>query len=271
MPRTSQNGEAGDDRVLAIVIAVRILERLAFGEKYSRVTELARDIGTSKNRIHRHLKTLMDLGYVAQETETQRYMVGVRLVQIGNAVASKYDFLSISRPVMQRLRDVLGYSVVLSKVEDGQLFAIEQVQGRGDVTFGITVGSPLQLHNSAQGKIVLAFGAPQLLEATLAGPLPPRTASTITDPGVLRAEVALARRRGWAIAPNQIMTGINAVAAPIFGRGGQLFGTLATIVSIDDLPGEPDERHLRLIKDAAAEISAALAPMPVHLVEAAPT
>lgn len=264
MPRAKQAEGMAEDRVQAVGIAIRIIEKLAFGQKFGRVTELANEIGTSKNRIHRHLRTLMDLGYVAQEPDTQRYTVGVRLVQIGNAVAAEYDFISISRPVMQRLRDALGFSVVLSKVEGGRLFAIEQMQGRGDVTFGITVGSPLQLHNSAQGKIVLAFGAPDLLETTLAGPLAPRTASTITDPEVLRADVAKIRERGWSVAPNEIMTGINAVAAPIFGQSGELAGTLATIVSIDDLPGEPNERHLRLITEAAAEISSLIARVPAH-------
>ena len=250
--------QAAEDGVQAVMIAVRIIEHLAFGQRFGRVTELARELGTTKNRIHRHLRTLVDLGYVAQDPDTQRYTVGVRLVQMGNAVASEYDFLSVSRPVMQRLRDALGYSVVVSKVENGRLFALDQIQGRGGVTFGITVGMPLGLHNSAQGKIVLAFGDPAVLEEVLAQPLPRRTASTIVDPETLRAEVALARERGWATAPGEHMTGMNAIAAPIFDRNGRLFGTLATVMSTDDLPGDPDEHHARLIKEAAAEISGSL-------------
>lgn len=258
MPKSSQNEQAGPDSVQAVVIAIRILEKLAFDNRFGRVTDLAADIGTSKNRIHRHLKTLMDLGYVSQEPDTQRYMVGVRLVQIGNAVANQYDLVSVSRPIMQRLRDTIGFSVVLSKVEDGKLFAIEQVQGRGDITFSITVGSPLRLHNSAQGKIALAFGDPSLLERTVSEPLTPRTASTISDGDTLRRQVEEARERGWAIAPNEIMSGINAAAVPILDYDGRLFGTLAIIASIDDLPGEPDEEHLRLLKNAADEISGLL-------------
>ena len=258
MPKTTQTEPAGPDSVQAVVIAMRILEHLAFGNRFGRVTDIAADIGTSKNRIHRHLKTLMDLGYVAQEPDTQRYMVGVRLVQMGNAVTSQYDFLSVSRPIMQRLRDAVGFSVVLSKVEDGRLFAIEQIQGRGDVTFSITVGSPLRMHNSAQGKIVLAFGDPALLESALAEPLVARTPLTITDPEALRAEVAEARKVGWAMAPNEFMSGINAVAVPIFDRDGTLFGCLTFITSIDDLPGPPSDRDLALLKGAAQEISGAL-------------
>jgi len=258
MPKTSQKEQAGPDSVQAVVIAMRILEKLAFDGRFGRVTELAAEIGTSKNRIHRHLKTLMDLGYVSQEADTQRYMVGVRLVQIGNTVVNQYDFLSVSRPIMQRLRDAIGFSVVLSKVENGRLFAIEQFQGRGDITFLITVGSPLRLHNSAQGKIVLAFGDPALLERTVSETLTPRTASTIVDADTLRRQVEEARGRGWAIAPNEIMSGINAAAVPIFDHEGRLFGTLAIVASIDDLPGAPDGEHLRLLKNAAAEISGSL-------------
>ncbi|WP_170984156.1 IclR family transcriptional regulator [Rhodoligotrophos defluvii] len=258
MPKTTLKEAGGPDSIQAVRIAIGLLEKLAFGGKFGRVTDLAKELGTSKNRVHRYLKALEELGYVAQEEDTQRYMVGVRFVQVGNAVATEYDFLSVSRPIMERLRDALGFSIVLSQVDRGRLFAIEQVQGRGEVTFSITVGSPLRLHNSAQGKIVLAFGDPSLLAATLAEPLTPRTPATIVDPEKLRLEVAKARERGWAIAPGEIMSGINAAAVPIFDHRGKLFGTLATVASIDDLPGDPGEKHLSLLKQAAADISASL-------------
>ena len=258
MPRSTLREPLSTDGIQAVGIAMRILERLALGVGYERVTDLAREIGTTKNRVFRHLKTLEDLGYVRQEPDTQRYMIGVRFVQIGSVVANQYDFVSTSRPIMQRLRDAVGFSVVLSKVEDGRLFAVEQVQGHGEVTFSLTVGNPLRLHNSAQGKIVLAFGDPSLLEATLAAPLTPRTASTIVDAERLRNEVERVRQQGWAIAPGEIMSGINALAVPIFDHRQALLGTLATIASIDELPGEPSRDHLTRTLEAAAEISGAL-------------
>ena len=142
-----------------------MLEQLAFTGKPGRVTDLARLLGTSKNRIHRHLQTLVDMGYVVRDADTQRYSRR-HPAWCSSAARSRTNTicLSVSRPIMQRLRDRLGLTVVLSKVVAHQLYAIERIYGTSDVTVGVVIGSPLGLHSSAQGKIVLAFGDAGSLE-----------------------------------------------------------------------------------------------------------
>src|SRR4051794_9955619 len=71
MPKTKQN--ASVDGIWSVVLAFRILETLSQGEKAWRVTDLANDLGTSKTRIFRYLQTLINLGYVIQEADTDRY------------------------------------------------------------------------------------------------------------------------------------------------------------------------------------------------------
>lgn len=257
MPRTTGLNQAGDG-VQAVVLALRILELLAFGAKPGRVTALADELGTSKNRIHRHLKTLTDLEYVTRDPDTKRYSPGIRLVQLGNAVADQYDLLSVSRPVMRRLRDSLGHTVVLSRVISSQLYAIERIDSVSNLAFGIVIGSPLGLHSSAQGKVVLAFGPAALLEIVAGGRLERQTPATIVDPGRLRAEVAEVQLRGYAIAPGETMTGLNAVAVPILDAAGELFGTLAILASVDEIPDHPPAGHVAELKAAAGEISAAI-------------
>jgi DNA-binding IclR family transcriptional regulator len=239
----SQN-DRREGRVQALDLALRMLEQLAFTGKPGRVTDLAKQLGTTKNRIHRHLQTLVDMGYVVRDSDTQRYSVGIRLVQLGSAVANQNDLLSVSRPIMQRLRDRLGLTVVLSKVVAHQLFAIERVYGTSDVTVGVVIGSPLGLHSSAQGKIVLAFGDPGLLESMTRSRLERRTGSTIVDPARLRREIATVRRQRWAGAPGETMAGLNAFAVPIFDGAGQLFGTLALLGLTGELSAAPSRRHL---------------------------
>ena len=257
MPKVTQNDQR-EERVQALDLALRMLEQLAFTGKPGRVTDLAKLLGTSKNRIHRHLKTLVDMGYVVRDADTQRYAVGIRLVQLGSAVANQYDLLSVSRPIMQRLRDHLSLTVVLSKVVAHQLYAIERIYGTSDITVGVVIGSPLGLHSSAQGKIVLAFGAPHLLESVVKSRLDRRTSNTIVDPEQLRREIAIVRKQGWATAPGETMTGLNAVAVPIFDGAGQLFGTLALLGLADEMPSKPSPRHLAALSAATGDIASAL-------------
>ena len=101
MPRISQRDQTVDG-VQAVVLTLQILEMLAFGGEAARVTDLASALGTSKTRIFRHLQTLVALGYIVQDTNTDRYGAGVRLAQLGLASANQFDLLSVSR---QRHRD----------------------------------------------------------------------------------------------------------------------------------------------------------------------
>jgi DNA-binding IclR family transcriptional regulator len=252
----SRDGGAGN--VQALVMALRMIEQLAFTGSPGRVTELAKALGTSKNRIHRHLQTLVDLGYVVRDDDTQRYSIGIRLVQLGSAVANQYDLLTVSRPIMQRLRNSLGLTVVLSKVIANELYAIERIYAKADVTVGIVIGSPLGLHSSAQGKVVLAYSPPSLLESVIKGRLERRPGSAPIDPERLRTEVEAVRTQGWAAAPGQTMPGINAFAVPILDGAGQLFGTLALIGLTDQMPKRPPRRYITELTEAAKEISIAL-------------
>lgn len=234
------------------------MELLAADNTGGRVTVLAQKLGTSKTRIFRHLRTLTSLGYVIQDVGDDSYRVGVRLARLGQAMADQFDLLKASRPIMRRLRDSLGNTVVLSVLEGAHLLTAEQMDGHAMLAIGVVIGSELGLHSSAQGKIALAFGPAELLEQTLRGRLKKQTSHTITDPEKLRKEVTLVRKQGWAIGPGETMTGLNALAAPIFiGKTGML-ATLAVLGSIDDITARPTRRQISEVVAAAQEITKAL-------------
>jgi len=251
MPKVAQKDQVRDG-VKAVVLALRMLEQLTFDPKPGRVTDLAKRLGTSKNRVHRHLQTLLDMGYVVRDVDTQRYTVGIRLVQLGSAAANHYDLLTVSRPVMRKLRDSLGLTVVLSRVVADQLYAIERIDGKSDVPVGVVIGSPLGLHS------VLAFGSQGLLDAVAASDLEPRTSRTIVEPRRLRREIGAVRQQGWAAAPGETMDGLNAVAVPIVAAGGELIATLAVLGFGNELPAAPTPRHIAELEAAVREISSAL-------------
>lgn len=258
MPPVTQK-ERSLDGVQAVSLVLQILEILAFGGRPCRVTELAEALGTTKTRVFRHLRTLTSLGYVVQDPVTERYGVGVRLAELGGAVARQLDLLGISRPLMRRLRDTLGFTVILSKVDSRGVYVIGQVDGTSWLMLGIVIGTRLSLHASAQGKLVLAFGPPDRLEEVIAGGLQPQTPQTIIDPDLLRLDVKAIRERGWAVAPGETVSGVNTLAMPLFDRDRELVATLAILGSVDHLSAQPTQDYLDQLRTAAQEISEKLA------------
>jgi DNA-binding IclR family transcriptional regulator len=253
MPRISgaQRGEG----VQAVVFALQVLEYLAQHRSTVGVTDLARVFDTTKSRMHRHLQTLVAAGYVMREEETERYRSGARLIAFGRAVAENFELTNAARPVMETLRASLGHAVALSQPEPDGMRVIATIAGKSAFEIGVKPGSMLAPHATAQGKLLLAFGGDTATERALAKPLPRSTPSTITERASLRAESELIRRQGFAIAPNQSVLGLNALAAPIFDALGTFIGAIAIVDSIQFIPDDPSARQIRETVAAGKRIS----------------
>ncbi len=225
--------------VRSVRTAFEILEVLAASEEPLGVTEIARALGITKTRGYRHLRTLLGSGYVTQNARTEKYQAGIRLFLLGQKVAARHSFLSAARKVMRPLRDAVGHTVTLSHLEEGAVVVLDMVRGSSPFEIGTKPGSRFPLDRSAQGKIALAFGHG---EETKQG-------------AKLRNDVRRSRERGWAVAPEEILRGVNALAAPIFFADGSLAGTIALVDSVELLPAEPSRKQIGAILDAARRAS----------------
>ncbi|MEJ8572643.1 IclR family transcriptional regulator [Microbaculum marinum] len=253
MPRIS--GERRGDGVQAVVFALEILEFLAQQQNSVGVTELARAFDTTKSRMHRHLQTLVGAGYILREDDTERYRVSTRLMALGRAVSDNFELTAVARPVMRQMRDALGHPVVLSRpVADG-VNVLAMLTGQSTLEVGVKVGSTIEYHTTAQGKVALAFGDESTRLRVLNGTLAQATPQTNTDPVRLSDELTEIHEKGWASSPNQALIGLNALAAPIFDAGGVFVGCVALVDSIQFLGEPPTKDQIALVVDGGRRIS----------------
>jgi DNA-binding IclR family transcriptional regulator len=129
------------------------------------------------------------------------------------------------------------------------------------------VGRPSVPHATATGKVMLAFestgsaggtGSAGAAGSAGAGPLTAYTERTITDPDALAVELAAVRERGYAEAVGEREPDLGAVAAPVFGRGGQLTAILGIQGPASRLPAAARKALRAPLLEAAAELSSLL-------------
>jgi DNA-binding IclR family transcriptional regulator len=110
------------------------------------------------------------------------------------------------------------------------------------------LGRPSIGHATAAGKVLLAFAgaAPAKLDAY--------TERTITDPAALAAELARVREQGWAEAEGEREPDLNALAAPVFGRGG----ALAAILGLQGPSARLDADRRRVVLPALLRAASAV-------------
>jgi DNA-binding IclR family transcriptional regulator len=236
-------------------LSLRLLERLASSREAIGVSDLAREFDASKATVYRHLRALVQHGFVHQDAATARYTAGIKLFVLGERLRERFDILALARDDMARLRDETGQPATLTTLVEGQVVVLEVLQGNALVNFGTQPGTVLDLHASAHGKVALAFGPPELLQQCLAKPRKAWTSHTIGSPTALVRAIAQVKARGWATAPNQVLEGVNGLASPVFNHSGTYAGAVAIAGSIQYIPASPSQAQVKAVTKAAARIS----------------
>jgi len=246
--------ETTELRVKSVGTTLDVLEAVAFAGRDVGVTDLAHELGLTKATIFRHLKTLLDRGYIAKTATTSRYRLGIKSHLLGRMASASIDLLAASEDAMQELREKTGETVVLSAVETKGVRVVTTIKGKSQFEIGVRSGSELAFHASAQGKVALAFNrdlASKVQRRTLAA----LTDHTITNWIQLQRELELIRGRGWATAPEQVVLGLNAVAAPVFDEVGDCIAAVAVVGSIQFIRRNPDSQQATAVVRTAARIS----------------
>ena len=239
-------------------LALRIIELLADEPRPVALTRIAATFGASKATVYRHLATLARHGFVRQDPATGRYEVGLKLMVLGERSRDRFDVARAARDELLRLRDRTGQAATLCTLVDNDVVVVELVQGHSVIEFGTRPGTRLSLHASAHGKVWLAFGPDHLWAGVEGGGLTAWTPQTLVDAERLQRDVERVRSRGWSSAPNEVVLGVNAIAAPVFGHRRTLLGSLAIVGATQFIPEEPPDEQIGPLLATADRISASL-------------
>jgi DNA-binding IclR family transcriptional regulator len=238
----ARTGKPAQRTVGAVSRAMAVLDAFVQAPELG-TNEIARRTRMSASTVSRILATLAEGGLVAYNAETGRYRLGSRLMVYGNLVHSRLDTRQASRPLLETLARHTGETTTLSAPSSPDAVTIDFVQAPGSVVSVAELGRPSVAHATAAGKAGLAFGIAELP----AGRLARFTDRTITDRGRLQAELEEVRRQGYARAEGERERDLNAIAAPVFGLGGEL----AAIVGVQ---GPASRFDTRAMEEAVGEL-----------------
>ncbi len=250
--------EKSGEGLQTVVLTLQILEHVVKANRGVGVTSLARTLGTTKSRIHRHLQTLVQEGYIIQQEDSERYEVGPKLVSLGQTIGSNVDLVRAAFDPLMELRDALGHSAVASQIVPDGMRVVVTVPGRSPIEIGVRVGSTLSFHASAQGKAAAAFSSAEFQARVLRSRLDLFTPQTIISPAILAEEFERVRNQGWAVAPNQAAVGLNTLAAPIFDISGMVCGAIGIVDMVQFIGERPSDDQIQRTLKAAERISSGL-------------
>ena len=146
-------------------------------------------------------------------------------MELGNA-AGPDALIAAAHPVLERTCAQTGETASLAVPGMDGLTYVDEVTPAAVVTAS-WLGRSVPLHATSTGKALLAFLPPEQVQRVLSGPLTSFTATTITDPQALAAELAATRARGYGVCAGELESSLYGVSAPVLDRAGRPLAVLS--------------------------------------------
>jgi DNA-binding IclR family transcriptional regulator len=239
------------DSVQSLERAFDLLEALAAGGELG-VTELANRTGLVPSTAHRLLHTLAKRGYVSQSTDSGRYLLGYKVIEVVLRV--------VARPHLEGIQRATGETVNLVVLDADRVVYVDQVEGSRNVRMFTTVGTSVPAHTTGSGKAIMASGPPEAVHALYGDrePLQRLTDHTLTTLDALEADFARIRRRGYALDNEEHEEGVGCVATAVFDHSGRPCAAISVSGPSARILASNAARLGALLVEHAAKVSDAL-------------
>lgn len=239
--RASGSSAATVERAADVLLLFASSQKTRLG-----VTEIASALGISKTAVHRILSSLKNKGIVEIDPVSHRYGLGPVITSLGLTYLNKLDVRKAAGRELAYLSQATNETATLSVRTGYSRVYIDQVTPDREVLMSVQIGIPHPLHAGASSKAFLAFLPQEEIDRYLSQPLRKVTPLTTIDPVVLRKELLVIKKQGWAQSQSERQTGAGSVAAPILDHRGEPIAVISVC--------GPAERLVTEIEECAAAL-----------------
>jgi DNA-binding IclR family transcriptional regulator len=212
---------------------VAILETFCHGNIHS-LTEISHRTELPISTVHRLATELASLGLL-DRTDDSHYRAGLPLRIIGAKATHVPTVLERARFVLDDLATTTHMDVRLGVLTECGVSYLEKSACHQAVS--PPAATPVMpAHATAMGKALLAFSPSRTVDVFVAQGLKRYTPYTLASPDRLRRALAEIRLDGLAMSRWEFQLGVSALAAPVFGPGGQVVAAIE--LPVRDLRGE---------------------------------
>jgi DNA-binding IclR family transcriptional regulator len=199
-----------------------ILEYLGASTRGRAVSEVARQTGLHRATAHRLLEVLCGLGYVYKNPDDRKYWVGYQLHTFGHWPRMIARITHHARPFLRALAHEIDETVHIGALDGTQAFICDRITTERSLRTDVPVGDYVDAHAMALGKALLALRDPETVRGSYRNaPLRAHTKRTVTDIETLMRELAATRKRGYALADEELMPNVRSVAAALVNPQGR--------------------------------------------------
>lgn len=200
--------------VTAIERAIDIFQAFNLVRRPMSLTELALTADIPKSSCHAIVSTLINRGYLYNLRRPRALYPTQRMYDVMRGILAGDPFLERMRPLLLRLRDESGETVILAKLQGEVALYIDVLEGTQSIRYSACIGDHKPLHSSAVGKALLGSMRELDLRVFVHNrSFPSITPMTLTAEASITNEIIEGRRRGYYVSRGENVEDVWAVAA----------------------------------------------------------
>jgi IclR family transcriptional regulator, KDG regulon repressor len=223
------------------------------------ISELSQRLTLSKTTVHRVLQTLKALGFVAQEVESDRYRLTIRLFELGAKALESVDLVREADIEMRQIAQATREAVHLGAFDEDAIIYIHKIDCDYGLRMQSRIGRRNPLHSTAIGKVLLAFMPPEDARETLSHvEFRKSTQKTLVSAEAVQSILPHVREQGYGEDNEEQEEGLQCLAVPVFDRFGHVIAGLSISFPTMRCGADTKAHYVALLKRAGAAISARL-------------
>lgn len=194
-------------------------------------TEVAESLGVARSTAYRYLETLVQSGFLA-ETGRGAFRLGARILELARIARAGFGLSDVCVPAMRELAAECHQTVLLTKRVGNSIVCLEREESSEQyVRLSYERGTVLSPNAGASALALLAWmPEPEVRKLLAAAPLPQFNPNTMTDPDEIVHRLGEIKDQGFAVSIGEVDPTAQGIAAPIFGRHGDVVAGLSVVL-----------------------------------------
>lgn len=228
---TSTEGDApgtpapGDSYVQSFARGLAVIRSFSADAPAQTISEVAEATKLTRAGARRILHTLHGLGYV--EIDGRQFRLTAKVLDLGFAYLTSLPLWNLAEPFMEDFVQSVQESSSAAVLDGTDIVYVLRVPTHKIMSISLGIGSRLPAYCTSMGRVLLSDLPEDELDARLAASeLIAYTPGTATDPAVLREQIAVVRRQGWALVEQELEPALISLAVPIRDRRRGVFAAI---------------------------------------------
>lgn len=253
---SSDNEKSQPDAVSSVMKVFGILQALGEDRDHG-ITELSQRVMMSKSTVYRFLQTMKALGYVAQEGESEKYSLTLKLFELGAKALQNVDLIRSADVEMRELSRLTKETIHLGALEEDSIVYIHKIDSLYNLRMYSRIGRRNPLHSTAIGKVLLAWRDRTEVKAILSETtFRQSTANTLTSAEALLEVLDQVKAQGYGEDNEEQEEGLRCIAVPVFDRFGVVIAGMSISFPTIRFSEEAKSDYVAMLHRAARSLSA---------------